>query len=398
LAKKAANKKTTKKKVAKKTTGNGAAKKKATPAVKISSDDLPRRTIEVAIPIAEIIRDTYGGNSATWPEIASVLDVSEKNPVNRYRMWAAVAYGLLRKEDNNYVVAETGRKILAPNYDGEREEGVLKAILTPSILSRFYQDYNGSPLPTGEHFPNVLENRYGIPRNRTAEARDVIVDNARFAGIVNEVDGALHLAFDLTGAPPAPKQTTVTSPDDPEPLETQPEDQDAELTLGDLAKACFIVTPLGSDDSTERRHANTVFDHLIKPVLKEFDIEPIRADKISKPGIITKQIIEHLAGCRLCIADLSFNNPNAFYELGVRQAFLLSTIQIIRKGDKIPFDVSQGRTIIIDTADPYTIMDRFESARAELREHVSSCLKGNERPDDNPVAMYLPGLHVKLPQ
>ena len=89
----------------------------------------------------------------------------------------------------------------------------------------------------------------------------------------------------------------------------------------------------------------------------------IRADKIAKPGIITKQVIEYIAYSKLCIADLSFNNANAFYELGVRHAFKLSTIQIIRKGDKIPFDVSQGRTIIIDASDPYTIMDRIDVAR-----------------------------------
>ncbi|MEZ6130362.1 MAG: hypothetical protein R3C59_16890 [Planctomycetaceae bacterium] len=380
-----------------------ATKSAATPVAqraRISSDDLPRRTLEAAIPIAEIIRDTYHGKSATWDEIASVLDVSPTTPANRYPMWAAVAYGLLRKEGEQYHLAETGRKIIAPNYEGEREEGILKAILTPAILSRFYQDYNGSPLPGDEHFLNVLENRYDIPRNRAAESRDMIVDNARFAGILRERGvGGATLEFSLTGAPtPRPRDQDDESEADAFPEKTEQTDDREEESLGDLSKACFIITPLGSDDSVERRHANTVFEHLIKPVLKEFDIEPIRADKISKPGIITKQIIEHLAGCRLCIADLSFNNPNAFYELGVRQAFLLSTIQVIRKGDKIPFDVSQGRTIIIDTSDPYTIMDRFDSARAELREHVSSCLNGGERPDDNPVAMYLPKLVVKVPK
>jgi hypothetical protein len=73
-------------------------------------------------------------------------------------------------------------------------------------------------------------------------------------------------------------------------------------------------------------------------------------------------------------------------------------IQIIRKGDKIPFDVSQGRTIVIDTGDPYTIMDRFVSARRELKEHVESCLGGNEKPEDNPILMFLPGLKVTIPK
>src|SRR5438270_10299665 len=89
-----------------------------------------------------------------------------------------------------------------------------------------------------------------------------------------------------------------------------------------------------------------------------------------KPGHITKQVVENIAFCKLCITDLSFGNQNAHYELGIRHTLKLASIQIIRKGDKIPFDVQQSRTIIIDTCDPYTIMDRIASAKAELAEHV----------------------------
>ena len=79
---------------------------------------------------------------------------------------------------------------------------------------------------------------------------------------------------------------------------------------------------------------------------------------------------------------------------------MLPTIQIIRKGDKIPFDVSQGRTITVDLSDIYTIMDRIESARKELIEHIRNYLDPSEktRNDDNPVSVYLPGLQVRIPK
>ncbi len=100
---------------------------------------------------------------------------------------------------------------------------------------------------------------------------------------------------------------------------------------------------------------------------------------------------------KLCVADLSFRNPNAFYELGVRHALLLPTIQLIHKSDKIPFDVSQGRTIIIDTSDRYTIGDRLESARKELTEYVTNAFSETGI-EGNPVAVYLPGVKVTLPK
>jgi hypothetical protein len=46
----------------------------------------------------------------------------------------------------------------------------------------------------------------------------------------------------------------------------------------------------------------------------------------------------------------------------------------------------------------YTIMDRFESARRELKEHVESCLNGGGKPEDNPIGMFLPGLKVSIPK
>ena len=78
---------------------------------------------------------------------------------------------------------------------------------------------------------------------------------------------------------------------------------------------------------------------------------------------------------------------------------LLPTIQIIRKGDKVPFDVSQGRTITVDTSDVYTVMDKFESAGKELVEHLRVSLQSAKEASsvDNPVLTYLPGIKISLP-
>jgi hypothetical protein len=367
----------------------------------VSSDALPRRTIEEALTVAQLIRDNYAGKATTWTEIAKGFGISEKNPTNKYRLWAAAAYGLIiRQEDGTkFSLGEIGRKILAPTYEGEKEEGIKKALFTPSVLSRFYTDYNNSPVPSEDIFLNVLETRYDVPRERTPEAIEIIKNNARFAGaLVQRPDG--KEGFDFTDAPFQLDLTSATISDGfSEGMNRTNPIQDLGVVIDkqeDWEKVCFIITPIGSDDSLERKHADAVLRHLLEPVLAEFGFTAIRADKIAKPGLITKQIIEYIAYSRLCIADLSFNNPNAFYELGVRQAFKLSTIQIIRKGDKIPFDVSQGRTIIIDTSDPYTIMDRFDAARKELQEHVSNVVKGNEKQDDNPINIFLPNLKVSI--
>jgi hypothetical protein len=77
----------------------------------------------------------------------------------------------------------------------------------------------------------------------------------------------------------------------------------------------------------------------------------VRADQIGKPGMITAQVIEHLANARVVIADLSFHNPNVFYEVALRHACRKPIVQLIRTIDPIPFDLDQFRTIRIDTTD-----------------------------------------------
>ncbi|AUV01380.1 hypothetical protein C2U51_10350 [Enterobacteriaceae bacterium ENNIH1] len=165
------------------------------------------------------------------------------------------------------------------------------------------------------------------------------------------------------------------------------------------AGQCFYITPIGEELSAERKHADMLLKHLIEPAFSTFGIQVVRADKIGRSGLISQQIFEHIISSKFCVADLSFGNPNAFYELGVRHMTKLPTIQIIRKGDKIPFDVAQGRTIVIDVSDIYTLIDRMESAKNELIDHIKNYLNptDNNRGEDNPISIYLPGLQVKLP-
>ncbi len=177
-------------------------------------------------------------------------------------------------------------------------------------------------------------------------------------------------------------------------------DDDAIGSTRDWSKTCFYVTPIGDDGTEIRKHADMMLKHVLEPALKPLGFDVVRADKIERSGLITQQIFEHLAMSRLCVADMSFGNPNAFYELGVRHVVQKPTVQLIRKGDKIPFDVAQGRTIIVDTSDVYTVSDRLESAKRELAEHIKHAAENQteESSEGNPVKLYLPGLKVSIKQ
>ena len=367
--------------------------------IQVSGDALPRRTLEQAIRLPEILHTTYAGKTATRTELAGTMGVGVRSANTHYLFAAAQAYGLVTKAGEDFSLSETGRKIVAPTFDGEDREGRVKALLTPSVLSKFYTDYNGHQIPGPAHFPNVLESRFQVPRDRIEEAISILVENARYAGILKEGGTGEQPRIDLASAGSIlPAQSTepplTVAADDGSPTVAAQQDS------SDWDQSCFFITPIGEDGSPQRKHADMVLKHLVEPVAKKLGLKVVRADKIERSGIITQQIFEHLMRARLCVADLSFSNPNAFYELGVRHVFMRPTIQLIRKGDPIPFDVSQGRTIIVDTSDVYTVTDRLESARRELTEHMKPIVEArSDAPsDDNPVHAYLPGIRITIPR
>ena len=375
---------------------------------KVSTADLPKKTLEECLVVIKPIHEIYAGGSATWDEIAGAMNVGPKSPNTKYLIWAAQAYELILKDGEKFHLSETGRKLLAPHYPEEKSEAAIKAVRIPTIPSRFYSDYDGKLIPEDEFLNNVLENRYSVPRGRVEEAKGIIISNAEYAGIILE-HSAGKRTIRLDGPIGGATKASIENEETQDVGEEEQQEGDAVsindindnlAEISDTEKLCFYITPIGEESSSERKHADMLLKHLVEPAFSRFGIKIVRADKIGRSGLISQQVFEHIVSSKFCVADLSFGNPNAFYELGVRHMTKLPTIQIIRKGDKIPFDVAQGRTIVIDVSDIYTLMDRMESAKNELVEHIKNYLSpsDNNRSEDNPISIYLPGLQVKLPK
>lgn len=113
-------------------------------------------------------------------------------------------------------------------------------------------------------------------------------------------------------------------------------------------KRCFVISPIGEEDSKVRKDADLVLKHIIRPPIEAEGFNIVRADQIEKSGLITNQIIEHVLESELVVADLSGRNPNVFYELALRHAVRKPLIQLIRRGEELPFDVAGMRTITYD--------------------------------------------------
>lgn len=107
---------------------------------------------------------------------------------------------------------------------------------------------------------------------------------------------------------------------------------------------CFVVMGYGvkTDYASGRElDLDKTYKNIIKPAAEEAGLDCIRADEIRHSGIIDIPMYKYLISADIVIADLSTDNSNAFYELGVRHSLRpYTTIAIAEKELKYPFDVN----------------------------------------------------------
>jgi protein-tyrosine-phosphatase len=149
--------------------------------------------------------------------------------------------------------------------------------------------------------------------------------------------------------------------------------------LPELDEECFFIAPIGDEGSEVRDRSDGVMEYIVGPAAQEHALETVRADKIAKPGQITRQVIEHVVGAKAAVVDLTEANPNVYDEMAVRHTAQLPTVLIAQDGEKLPFDIAQMRTIFFD----HTSLKSAAECRAEIAKHLGEALGGEV---DSPIA------------
>ena len=124
--------------------------------------------------------------------------------------------------------------------------------------------------------------------------------------------------------------------------------------MNDARRKCFVAMPFGTKDSID---FDAVFRDLIRPAVEcelgkypEFKdalgLECIRADNWNISGSVHREMIQHIVNSDVMIVDITTNNANVFYELGIRHSFRQYTTVLIRKeGERIPFNIAGMRVV-----------------------------------------------------
>ena len=158
------------------------------------------------------------------------------------------------------------------------------------------------------------------------------------------------------------------------------------------------VTIRGKDDKDTSVDVN--FDEidrlLIKAALAKNELEGVTTEVIAEAGNIRVDMFQMLITHHLVIADISIDNANVFYELGIRHGLRPKGTILLRfptSGKDVPFDLKTDRYVPYDREKP---SDRVDLLAKTIKDTIDAMRSRDQKPD-SPVFLLLPELEAPDP-
>lgn len=116
-------------------------------------------------------------------------------------------------------------------------------------------------------------------------------------------------------------------------------------------RTCFVLTTAAPADTEISQHNDGLVEYVIGPAVRQRGYRVVRMDAVSAPGTISDAAMRHLRVDDLVIADLSFDDPNVMYALGVRHSLDRPVIHVLTPSSTFPFDLAGLEAVTIDLTD-----------------------------------------------
>jgi tetratricopeptide (TPR) repeat protein len=157
----------------------------------------------------------------------------------------------------------------------------------------------------------------------------------------------------------------------------------------------FVAMPFGrkkGPDGTDIDF-NAIYEHLLKPAIEAAGLEVFRADEEHAAGDIKTDMFQELLIADLVVADLTLDNPNVWYELGVRHA-LRSRGTVLVQGPRStqPFDIYTDRKFNYSLQNGLPDPAAVQKEQTALTDMVKATLASWHDRKISPIYQLLPHL------
>ena len=160
----------------------------------------------------------------------------------------------------------------------------------------------------------------------------------------------------------------------------------------------FVAMPFGTKPGADGAPIdfNRVFAELLKPALQDAGCSVFRADEEQRAGDIRSDMFQELLAADLVLADLTLDNPNVWYELGVRHALRARGVVLVQgPRPTSPFDIYTDRKLRYRLEDGAPDPAWLADDRAALAAMARATLQASAQRKLSPVYLLLP--HLREP-
>ncbi|MGE3975407.1 MAG: hypothetical protein AB7F59_12860, partial [Bdellovibrionales bacterium] len=277
----------------------------------------PRRTLEDAVVVAQVIEDKFAGKPADTEDLSKALGFSSKSDWRlRELIIASEQYGLTdgRLNDKQIRLTNIGAGVVAPKDPKQRQDSLLNAFESVQTFKDVAEHYRGKKIPESEYFTNTLNKEFKITKDRVSKFSEIFLGNIDYLQ-----------SFGVTTLGGGPNAETKESQDLP---------TSATSVVGgrEHINTCFVLMPFGE-------YHDMYFNELYSPAIKDAGLDAERADGIFTTGTVMEQIWDRIKKASVLVAELTGKNPNVFYELGLAHSHGNPVILIAGSLDDVPFDL-----------------------------------------------------------
>ena len=102
---------------------------------------------------------------------------------------------------------------------------------------------------------------------------------------------------------------------------------------------CFVIMPFSDPEGYECGHFTSIYKYTFSPAIEAAGYEPKRIDENTVSNLIHGKMMNELINAPMVLCDLSTNNPNVLYELGIRHAVDKPVVRVQEMGQDRIFDL-----------------------------------------------------------
>jgi hypothetical protein len=323
----------------------------------------PRVTLEEALRIPSALKLKNGGNP--WPpaDLAAAVGLSHKNPEFFYMAAASRDFGFTEGSRDTDLIAltEFGRDVVYAPSKPEEEAKLREALLKVEVFRKVLEYYKGANLPEMQYLGNTLSREFNLDPSFHEEFSKLFRENCAFLKIGS------GFAVDQPIQPSGP--SVYESRDGASTVVlAEPKSQ--------TGLKCFAAMPFRERESTRSKgFFDEVLRALIAPAGRDAGFEVSTANREGS-DVIQSTIVNQLLDADLVIADLTENNPNVLFELGLRIAEDKPVALIRSKGTPAIFDVDN--MLRVYEYDPNLWTSTIEHDRPKLTDHIKAAWEDRE--------------------